>query len=85
MKNRLLTIFILLFFLQEINSQIAKSQILQSIPLKEHFDPNDYNGGIQNWAFDQNSEGILYVANNDGLLEFDGREWNKYEVPFPLD
>lgn len=82
MKNILLTIFILLFFFQEINSQIAKSQIFQSIPLKEHFDPNDYNGGIQNWAFDQNSEGILYVANNDGLLEFDGREWNKYEVPF---
>lgn len=81
MKNILLTIFILIFFLQEVISQTEKPETPRNIPLKEHFDPNDYNGGIQNWAFDQNSEGLLYVANNDGLLEFDGRKWNKYEIP----
>ncbi|WP_218157809.1 triple tyrosine motif-containing protein [Lutibacter maritimus] len=58
-----------------------KPNILRNTPLKEHFDSNDYKGGIQNWAFDQTSDGILYIANNEGLLEFDGREWNKYEVP----
>jgi ligand-binding sensor domain-containing protein len=59
----------------------VKPDILRNTPLKEHFDSNDYKGGIQNWAFDQTSDGILYIANNEGLLEFDGREWNKYEVP----
>lgn len=63
------------------NSQSVKPNILRNTPLKEHFDSNDYKGGIQNWAFDQTSDGILYIANNEGLLEFDGREWNKYEVP----
>ena len=24
---------------------------------------------------------MLYVANNAGLLEFDGNKWNRYEVP----
>lgn len=82
MKKLLLILFFLFLLLQEVNSQSVKSTILRNIPLKEHFDSNDYDGGIQNWAFDQNSEGILYVANNNGLLEFDGREWNRYEVPF---
>jgi len=82
MKNLLRIIFLFLLLFQEVNSQSVKSTILRNTPLKEHFDSNDYKGGIQNWAFDQNSEGILYIANNDGLLEFDGREWNKYEVPF---
>ena len=82
MKNILLTIFLLFHFSQEVASQTEKPEILRNVPLNEHFDSDNYNGGIQNWAFDQNSEGILYVANNDGLLEFDGRKWNKYEVPF---
>jgi len=82
MKNVLLIIFLCLFLFQEVKSQDEKPIIFQKIPLKEHFDSNDYKGGMQNWAFDQNSEGILYIANNYGLLEFDGKEWNTYEVPF---
>jgi len=81
MKKLLLIIFLLSLLFQEANSQTEKPDILRNIPLKEHFSPSDYGGGIQNWAFDQNSQGILYVANNDGLLEFDGRKWNKYNVP----
>ena len=82
MKNIFRITFFLLLLFQEVNSQSLKATILQNTPLKEHFDSNDYKGGIQNWAFDQTSEGILYIANNEGLLEFDGREWNKYKVPF---
>ncbi|MFN2396517.1 MAG: two-component regulator propeller domain-containing protein, partial [Bacteroidales bacterium] len=54
---------------------------LRSVPLKKHFSSDDYQGGIQSWAFDQDTSGILYVANNMGLLEFDGNTWTKYEVP----
>lgn len=54
---------------------------LRSVPLKKHFSSDDYQGGIQSWAFDQDTSGILYVANNMGLLEFDGNKWTKYEVP----
>ena len=81
MKNTLLILYLLLFFIFNVKSQNKSLEILPNIPLLDHFTPNDYQGGIQNWAFDQNSEGVLYVANNDGLLEFDGRKWNKYDVP----
>jgi DNA-binding CsgD family transcriptional regulator len=54
---------------------------LRSVPLKKHFSSDDYQGGIQSWAFDQDTSGILYVANNMGLLEFDGNTWTKHEVP----
>lgn len=81
MKTQLHIIFLLLFIFNEVESQNIKAEISQNTPLKEHFDSNDYNGGIQNWSIDQNNEGIIYIANNDGLLEFDGGEWNTYSVP----
>ena len=31
----------------------------------------------QNWGVSQSSTGLLYVANNDGILEFDGSFWRK--------
>ena len=81
MKTRLLILFLVLSFIFTVKSQNKTPDILPNIPLLDHFTPNDYQGGIQNWAFDQNSEGVLYVANNDGILEFDGSKWNKYDVP----
>lgn len=52
-----------------------------SIPIITSYSPRDYNGGIQNWGIDQDSTGYLYVANNFGLLEFDGASWKKYAIP----
>ena len=54
---------------------------IAKVPLVKYFEPSTYNGGIQNWAFSQDTSGILYTANNFGLLEFDGSNWFHYEVP----
>lgn len=54
---------------------------LRGIPLRTHFDSEDYQGGIQSWDFSQSEDGLLYVANNSGLLEFDGDKWKKYAIP----
>jgi hypothetical protein len=62
-------------------SQSANNRSLRTIPLSRHFESDEYKGGIQSWSFDQDSSGILYVANNDGLLEFDGSTWTRYAVP----
>ena len=51
------------------------------IPLTKYFEPQQYGGGIQNWDFAQASNGLLYIANNHGILEFDGRVWTLLEVP----
>jgi len=37
--------------------------------------------GQQNWMIDQDSSGIMYFANNEGLLEFNGFDW--YVKPLP--
>lgn len=40
-----------------------------------------YSAGLQNWDFTQDKNGILYVANNEGLLSYDGKYWNLYSLP----
>lgn len=40
-----------------------------------------YSAGLQNWDIRQDSSGIVYMANNEGLLSFDGRYWNLYPLP----
>ncbi|MGL4780707.1 MAG: two-component regulator propeller domain-containing protein [Bacteroidales bacterium] len=35
----------------------------------------DYHAGKKNWGLAHDSQGNLYVANNDGLLRYDGLQW----------
>lgn len=41
----------------------------------QNFTPTDYRAGIQNIDFAQNRNRILFVANNLGVLAFNGNEW----------
>ncbi|MCM5663046.1 helix-turn-helix and ligand-binding sensor domain-containing protein [Galbibacter mesophilus] len=52
----------------------------QSQPPIHNFNVHDYKAGIQNWGITQGKKNI-YVANNEGLLEFDGKVWRFYELP----
>jgi ligand-binding sensor domain-containing protein len=40
-----------------------------------------YNAGTQNWNIRQDNKGIVYFANNEGLLSFDGTYWKLYPLP----
>lgn len=40
-----------------------------------------YNAGTQNWKIVQDKKGIMYAANDEGLLSFDGSFWKKYTLP----
>ena len=40
-----------------------------------------YNAGLQNWDFKQDKNGLIYIANNEGLISFDGNFWNMYPLP----
>ncbi|MCO5265914.1 MAG: hypothetical protein M9948_08580 [Lentimicrobium sp.] len=51
------------------------------IPFINQYPKSVYNAGTQNWAITQNSKGFVYFGNNDGLLEFDGQEWQTYQLP----
>jgi PAS domain S-box-containing protein len=49
------------------------------LPYIYNYSPKEYGGFIQNWSVLQDRRGIIYVANNDGLLEYDGVSWRRYE------
>lgn len=51
------------------------------VPIITHFSRMDYAGGTQNWSIRQQKNGLLYIANNKGLMEFDGSQWQLYALP----
>ncbi len=53
----------------------------QELPPLEKFTPSDYNADNQNWMISQASNKFIYVANNKGLIEYNGAVWNFYPSP----
>lgn len=51
------------------------------LPLIRHYSPTDYDASEQNWNFAQHPDGSLIVANDDGILIFNGSQWRKIAVP----
>jgi len=45
----------------------------------QNFTPSEYNAGIQNIDFAQNRDMTLFVANNLGVLSFNGNEWKTHD------
>ena len=57
------------------------SAYAQETPPLVNFPNTVYKAHNQNWAIDQSKDHIIYTANSDGLLEYDGAVWKLY--PFP--
>jgi len=57
------------------------SQNTIGLPDVINYYKGNYSAGLQNWDFKQDDNGILYIANNEGLLSFDGRYWKLYPLP----
>ncbi|MDI1256537.1 MAG: triple tyrosine motif-containing protein [Flavobacterium sp.] len=70
--------YIVLLFL-EIGAMAQVKNI--GLPEIQNYKRTDYKGGTQNWGIDQDQNGNIYFANNNGLLQFDGTSWTKYTVP----
>lgn len=58
-----------------------KGGIVPFSPVVRNFTPSDYVGGRQNWSVDQSESGLIYIGNNQYLLEYDGHSWNRYLMP----
>jgi len=50
-------------------------------PFIKNFSRSEYKGGNQTWAIQHASNGLMYFANNNGLLEYDGSSWKQYSLP----
>jgi len=46
------------------------------IPEVEYFNRRQYGGATQNWKVSQSENDLMYFANNDGLIEYDGVTWS---------
>jgi len=53
----------------------------QEIPPVVSYHAEDYSADNQNWSITQSDEGWIYIANNKGLLSFNGERWNLYDSP----
>ena len=72
---------LLSLFLFYVSGVLAKqNEEFRGLPEIINYSPELYRAGIQNWDIIQTQSGLIYVANNQGLLEFDGQTWKRYGI-----
>ena len=61
-------------------SQYVYSADIKSVgvPNVRNYSKNIYQSGNQNWSVTKDAKGIMYFGNSEGLLSFDGRDWQQY-------
>ena len=70
---------IVLFALISIN--VTYTQIKDiGLPFIRNYSKTEYKAGSQTWDMVQDNRGIMYFANNDGILEFDGVNWKLFRI-----
>jgi ligand-binding sensor domain-containing protein/DNA-binding CsgD family transcriptional regulator len=68
-----------IFFLLSLFTSFGQNTI--GIPDIINYSKESYNAGMQNWDMAQDKNGVVYFANNEGLLSFDGTYWKVYPLP----
>ena len=48
------------------------------LPQIINYSKTDYHGGTQTWDIRQDSSGVLFFANNEGLITYDGTYWKNF-------
>ncbi|MGB3464105.1 MAG: hypothetical protein WBA74_02505, partial [Cyclobacteriaceae bacterium] len=51
------------------------------LPPFQYFSPEDYKASGRNWSIVSDSTGVIYVANNSGVLRYDGIAWKLIDLP----
>ncbi len=46
-----------------------------------NYDVSLISAGSQTWMIDESPSGLVFFANNDGVLVFDGKQWQVYALP----
>lgn len=72
--------FIILLFLP-LNSAFSQNPQFNGLPAIYNYSPKTYGFHPQNWSAVQDSRGLLYFANSDGILEYDGVKWRLVRLP----
>lgn len=79
LRPHYMVIALILFFLTTALQGPAQNTI--GLPLVINYSKTDFHGGAQTWDIKQDGNGIMYFANNEGLISFDGTYWKIYPLP----
>ena len=74
MYKRYLTYILFLSFLFSHAQDIAE----KGIPFIKNYLPEDYGNHGKIWEIKSAQNGLVYMASENGLLEFDGKKWNRF-------
>lgn len=74
--KRIFTLIFIVFITFDLKAQnpVGIAQLV-------NFSKLNYKGGNQNWDIQQDSQGVMYFANNEGLLTYNGESWKIYQTP----
>ncbi|MEL7341110.1 MAG: hypothetical protein AAGM67_11530, partial [Bacteroidota bacterium] len=78
-RNLLLGFGLLLLFGIPFHLKAQSSLGLIRSFLPEEYSGEDFVAGPQNWGMVQNQQNLLFISNNNGVLSFDGEEWQIVE------
>ncbi len=73
-------LIILWLLIGEIGHLYAQAPNL-GMPFIHSYPKEVYRSGAQSWEVAQNAKGVIYFANNNGLLYYDGSLWKTYPLP----
>lgn len=79
MQKLLCCLFLLFIFAH--TSLFAADIKSIGVPYIENYPKSIYSAGNQNWSIAKDKNGVMYFGNAEGLLTFDGRYWQKYQMP----
>lgn len=60
---------------------LAAAETLRGVPLLRRFTPEDYNATPQHMAIAADRDGRLFVGNSEGVLRYDGEQWQLIKLP----
>lgn len=72
-------IIYVLIYSAVIFSAFAQKLPEKGVPLLKNFSPTDYNNKGKIWNIKSAENGIIYMAANKGLLEYDGKKWKCFK------
>lgn len=78
-KQKFIFLFAILIYFSFFNATAQIKKI--GSPFITNYIPQSYGAGIQSWDAVQDNRGIMYFANNAGILEFDGNTWKIVYLP----
>ncbi|TCD02447.1 triple tyrosine motif-containing protein [Pedobacter psychroterrae] len=76
---KILSLFIIVTFWV----QLCKAQEIKSIgvPYVQNYAKSVYMAGNQNWSVAKGKDAVMYFGNAQGLLTYDGKYWEQYQMP----